>query len=425
MSDQIEKKYQIFISSTYEDLKRERQKVIETILKLNDFPIGMEMFNAESQEQWEVIERTIKSSDYYILIVKKRYGSISKIDKISYTEKEYNFAKKIGIPVLVFLIGEHAPVESSSIEKGRKSTRLEKFVERLKNDGNTVEFWNNAEDLSSKVSLSLTNAFKNNPRLGWIPSSVELETKDTKVFSSGELDEYIDVFTKEKVKRLNNFDMLFDAYQSITNRLFDYIQFGAILNRFERSINIEIKNDGESLTVLTNSNYTYINIPKNTPFFSTTPVFISKEQANSYKITSLIIDGRELSDKIKLDVQNYPNKPFPYKVVNNICSFLPKDKSECDISISTKYECSVNDFFQSNQLIYPCRDYQVTIALSNNQNHKYRIEVCLMAFYNTFNRQGHTARELTQLGDLVLIHTPEWMLPGAGYAFTIASNSST
>lgn len=87
MPGQIEKKYQIFISSTYEDLKKERQKVIETILKLNHFPIGMEMFNAESQEQWKVIERTIKSSDYYVLIIKKRYGSISKTDKISYTEK--------------------------------------------------------------------------------------------------------------------------------------------------------------------------------------------------------------------------------------------------------------------------------------------------------------------------------------------------
>lgn len=78
----------------------------------------MEMFNAESQEQWKVIERTIKSSDYYVLIIKKRYGSISKTDKISYTEKEYNFAKKIGIPVLVFLIAPDAPVESNAIDQG-------------------------------------------------------------------------------------------------------------------------------------------------------------------------------------------------------------------------------------------------------------------------------------------------------------------
>lgn len=425
MPGQIEKKYQIFISSTYEDLKKERQKVIETILKLNHFPIGMEMFNAESQEQWKVIERTIKSSDYYVLIIKKRYGSISKTDKISYTEKEYNFAKKIGIPVLVFLIAPGAPVESNAIDQGKKLTRLEKFVARLKDDGNTVAFWNNAEDLGRAVSLSLTNAFNNNPRLGWIRSSSKLDTKDTKVFSSGELDEYIDAFTKEKVKRLNDFGMLFEAYKSISNRLLDYIQFGVILNKFERTINIQIKDDGENLLVLTNSNYTYINIPPNTQFFSTTPVFINKNQANSYEITSLIIDGKEYSDKIELRVQHNANRPFPYKVFNNICDFLPLDKGECDISISTAYECHVSDFFQTNQLIYPCRDYQVTITLSNNQYHKYRIEVCLMAFYNTFNRQGHTSRQLMRVGDTIAIHTPEWMLPGAGYAFTIASNSST
>lgn len=44
--NRLEKKYQFFISSTYEDLKEERNKAIQAILTMNQFPIGMEMFSA-------------------------------------------------------------------------------------------------------------------------------------------------------------------------------------------------------------------------------------------------------------------------------------------------------------------------------------------------------------------------------------------
>ena len=47
--DRMEKTYQIFVSSTYEDLKKERDKVFATILKMNHFPIGMELFNADKR----------------------------------------------------------------------------------------------------------------------------------------------------------------------------------------------------------------------------------------------------------------------------------------------------------------------------------------------------------------------------------------
>jgi hypothetical protein len=40
------KKYQIFMSSTYEDLKKERDQVSKSILEMGHIPIGMEMFNA-------------------------------------------------------------------------------------------------------------------------------------------------------------------------------------------------------------------------------------------------------------------------------------------------------------------------------------------------------------------------------------------
>lgn len=51
----------MFISSTYEDLKEERKKGQDTILEMYQFSIGMEMFSATDEEQWEIIQETIDS----------------------------------------------------------------------------------------------------------------------------------------------------------------------------------------------------------------------------------------------------------------------------------------------------------------------------------------------------------------------------
>lgn len=93
----MEKKYQVFISSTYTDLAKAREKVRDAILSMMHFSVGMEMFSAADEEQWEIIRDTIDSSDYYVLIVGHRYGSVIESGDdagISYTEKEFRYAKE-------------------------------------------------------------------------------------------------------------------------------------------------------------------------------------------------------------------------------------------------------------------------------------------------------------------------------------------
>lgn len=63
----MEKKYQIFISLTYTDLIEERKMVRDTILSMLHFPVGMEIFGAADEEQWDIIRNTIASSEYYVL----------------------------------------------------------------------------------------------------------------------------------------------------------------------------------------------------------------------------------------------------------------------------------------------------------------------------------------------------------------------
>jgi len=97
-----ERRYQVFVSSTFLDLQEERSKVIEALLGMQAFPAGMELFPASDESQWELIRRVIDDSDHHIVILGGRYGSQAP-DGLSYTEKEYRYAVETGTPVLGFV----------------------------------------------------------------------------------------------------------------------------------------------------------------------------------------------------------------------------------------------------------------------------------------------------------------------------------
>ena len=98
----MEKRYQVFISSTYADLQDERQEVIQALLELDCISAGMELFPAASDDQWTLIKQVIDDCDYYRVIVAGRYGSIGH-DGLSYTELEYRYANDTGKPIIGFV----------------------------------------------------------------------------------------------------------------------------------------------------------------------------------------------------------------------------------------------------------------------------------------------------------------------------------
>ena len=164
-----EKKYQIFVSSTYTDLVTAREKIIETILKLYHFPVGMEMFSADDAEQWEVIKDTIDVSDYYIVIIGHRYGSVTS-DGISFTEKEYDYAKERDVPILAFIRKRDVATKPHERDDdGSKAEKLDRFIEKA-TKSKMCEFWDNDDDLSTKVAIALPKIFRKTPRIGWVRS---------------------------------------------------------------------------------------------------------------------------------------------------------------------------------------------------------------------------------------------------------------
>ena len=60
----MDKRYQVFVSSTFADLKDERSNVIQTLMEMDCIPAGMELFPALDEEQFEFIKKVIDDSDY-------------------------------------------------------------------------------------------------------------------------------------------------------------------------------------------------------------------------------------------------------------------------------------------------------------------------------------------------------------------------
>lgn len=163
----MEKRFQVFVSSTFEDLKEERLQVIQALLELECIPAGMELFSASDLDQWSLITSVIDDSDYYVVIIGGRYGSTTP-EGISFTEKEFDYAVSAGKPILAFLHEDPDRIPAGKTEMSPTAqARLAKFREKAET-GRMCKYWSSAEDLGGQVSRALIKAIRQTPGEGWV-----------------------------------------------------------------------------------------------------------------------------------------------------------------------------------------------------------------------------------------------------------------
>lgn len=159
----VDKRYQVFLSSTYEDLREERSAAILSLLKLNCFPAGMELFPSSDDSVWQIIKKTIKESDYYVLIIAGRYGSISNDGTTSWTEREYDYAQEIGKPTFVFLYKNVDDIASGKIDdKAKVKAFREKVGKRFCVTCDSIDA------LRAEITMAISRAMIEKPGIGWI-----------------------------------------------------------------------------------------------------------------------------------------------------------------------------------------------------------------------------------------------------------------
>ena len=183
----MEKRYQVFVSSTFDDLKKERKTIIEMLLNAKYIPSGMELFSASNDEQFKYIQKIMDNCDYYILVIGARYGSTNPENGLSFTELEYDYAISKNIPVLAFLHEnpDELPPEKIEVDKKEELDRFKKKVYKNR----MCKMWSNETELATSVIISLIDEISENPQLGWIRGSL---------FDTTELLSQINELRKEK-----------------------------------------------------------------------------------------------------------------------------------------------------------------------------------------------------------------------------------
>jgi hypothetical protein len=222
----MEKRYEIFISSTFKDLTDERQIVRDAIVRQDNFPNGMELFYG-GRPPWNIIEKAINSCDYYILIVGGRYGSIKPNDNpegLSFTECEYRLACKLGKEILPLILSEEGlanlPKEKREIQREGK-TKLERLRKHLKAAHRIME-WTGLEELRNKLPNELSGWIEKHPveHGGWIRlRELKKEESQKQIFNYlfNRLNPYEDVsLTLKLIKEL---DQKLDSIADVINVL--------------------------------------------------------------------------------------------------------------------------------------------------------------------------------------------------------------
>lgn len=166
----INKIFQIFVSSTYEDLKNERKKVQETLINNNCLPRGMELFNASDKSQWKIITDVIDDCDYFVLIIGGKYGSIDESVNKSYTQKEFEYAKKKKIPIIAFIRKNIDSLQAIKVERDKERIKmLSDFINEVKKN-RMVNFCDSEADLALSLYKSIEEAKIKLPRIGFVKS---------------------------------------------------------------------------------------------------------------------------------------------------------------------------------------------------------------------------------------------------------------
>jgi Domain of unknown function (DUF4062) len=162
----MQKRFQVFVSSTYQDLQEERQEVMHALLELDCIPSGMELFPAANESQWSLIRKVIDDCDYYVLVIGGRYGSIGP-EGTSYTEMEYRYALSIDKPTIAFIHKSPGLIPANKSEDSTDGkAKLSAFRELVQQK--LCKSWSSPADLGSVVSRSLIQLMKTSPAVGWV-----------------------------------------------------------------------------------------------------------------------------------------------------------------------------------------------------------------------------------------------------------------
>ena len=156
------------VSSTFTDLKEHRASLIKAISKHKLHPNVMENDSAKLIDVLDSSLKMVQDSAAYIGVISHKYGQTPECpernpDQLSITELEFNEAKRLGRPILLFIMGEDHPGTKRDFEQDpTKIIKLNAFRERAKliSSDSAVQrvyaVFESLEDFEEKINTSLS-----------------------------------------------------------------------------------------------------------------------------------------------------------------------------------------------------------------------------------------------------------------------------
>jgi hypothetical protein len=251
----MNKKLQVFVSSTYTDLIEERQAAVEAILDAGHIPAGMELFKA-GKPQMQTIKKWIDESDVYMLILGGRYGSIEEESGLSYTELEYRYALSKNMPVFAIVLDKNF-LHTKAASKGEgaifENINKDKYEVFKKNVlSNIVKFVNNNDQISKEIMshLIVTVSDSDYHLVGWIRSNnLEYRSVDFKSLKTF-YDNFI-IVEESNTNANQYFKNWFSTYNlGISNKIYEGdFEAANIFTLYGLLILKECKNDEQKLVL--------------------------------------------------------------------------------------------------------------------------------------------------------------------------------
>ena len=193
-----DKRYQVFISATYTDLREERGMLLQTLPTLGCLPTTVEA-HTQSLSTMVNIRRRIDDCDYFILLLGSRYGSLMP-SGVSYTHMEYVYAATKQKPILV-LMHEAPETRPDELQEHKVEGKLKfgDFRKVLQREREHIVYWRDAKDLASALHNAIPALIKRHPTLGW--TRLTGKEANSQVITNPELEKECEQL-KKRIKEL-------------------------------------------------------------------------------------------------------------------------------------------------------------------------------------------------------------------------------
>ena len=166
-----QRKLQIFISSTYEDLVEHRLAAFEAILAAGHIPAAMEQFTPGDETAWEKIQRWIDESDAFILILGGRYGSLEPASDKSYVQIEYEYALERRKPYFALVVNkqhheERVKQHGLKVDERENPDQYKRFHTLV--TAKLCAFWADKKDIQAAIFRKLPEWAQREDLAGWV-----------------------------------------------------------------------------------------------------------------------------------------------------------------------------------------------------------------------------------------------------------------